>query len=79
MTNQKIYVIIEKINALSERVSIHGVATERVTELEVTCRTGCRSSLVSGQAEHTSRLERSSPLPDTKVFAFAKTRVVPRR
>ena len=32
----------------------------------------CRSSLVSGQAEQISRLERSSPLSDTKVFAFGK-------
>ena len=38
----------------------------------------CRSSLVSGQAELTVGLNGSSPLSDTKVFAFAKIRVVPR-
>ena len=38
----------------------------------------CRSSLVSGQAELIVGPNGSSPLSDTKVFAFAKIRVVPR-
>lgn len=46
--------------------------------LQVTYGKDCRSSLVSGQAELTVGPNGSSPLSDTKVFAFAKTRVVPR-
>lgn len=58
--------MIERVSTLKRRYREGRTGCERPTDVV------CRSSLVSGQAEPISRLERLSPLSDTKVFAFGK-------